>query len=119
MSRKIVVVWLIMTILVACNGQSTAIAPAVPTLVPSVIVKPVSSLTPNFQPTETLVPTNTPFPTPIATLDENLARQRVLELFQTNNSCKLPSWWGITPGKTTWDDALKILAPISRDIKPL
>jgi hypothetical protein len=26
----------------------------------------------------------------------------VLWLFETNNGCRLPCWWGITPGQTEW-----------------
>jgi hypothetical protein len=49
-------------------------------------------------------------------LETSLARQRVIELLETNNNCELPCWWGITPGKTKWDDASNILTPISLKI---
>jgi len=62
--------------------------------------------------------TLTPLSSPIPTLDTVSAQQHVTKLFETNNGCRLPCWWGITPGKTTWEDALKILAPVSLKIEP-
>ena len=31
------------------------------------------------------------------------------DILQNNNGCKLPCWWGITPGKTTWAEAKQFL----------
>jgi hypothetical protein len=28
-----------------------------------------------------------------------------MDLIATNGGCRLPCWWGITPGKTTWEEA--------------
>ena len=33
----------------------------------------------------------------------------VQELLENNGGCKLPCWWGFTPGKTTWVEARQIL----------
>jgi len=33
----------------------------------------------------------------------------VQDLLLTNRGCSLPCWWGITPGKTTWDEARQFL----------
>lgn len=33
----------------------------------------------------------------------------VLDLLQNNAGCKLPCWWGFTPGKTAWEDARRFL----------
>jgi len=37
----------------------------------------------------------------------------LVSLFETNGGCRFPCWWGITPGQTTWEQALEILGPIS------
>lgn len=37
----------------------------------------------------------------------------VQELLENNGGCKLPCWWGITPGKTTWAEARKFLESFS------
>lgn len=55
-------------------------------------------------------------PTEIPTLPFNEAREQSTELLQNNNNCKLPCWWGITPGQTTWQDAFLILAPLGGEI---
>jgi hypothetical protein len=60
-------------------------------------------------PTPTPEITNTPELTltaiPKATLIPEEARKLVQELLENNGGCKLPCWWGITPGKTTWAEA--------------
>jgi hypothetical protein len=38
---------------------------------------------------------------------------------QTNAGCRLPCWWGVEPGKTTWDDALEMLSPFASKILTL
>src|SRR5690242_550646 len=93
------------------------------TIIPGCAPTPSKSLeissSPVFTPvTATASETPSPFPSPIPTLDTASARQQVLKLFETNNGCHLPCWWGIIPGKTKWDDALNILAPISLKIEP-
>lgn len=58
-----------------------------------------------------LILTQEPIQIPTMVLAD--ARKRVQQLLETNNNCQLPCWWGITPGKTLWQDALEILAPVS------
>src|SRR5688572_27007039 len=53
------------------------------------------------------VPVNT------ATLQPTLMPQErenyVRESFSSSSNCKLPCWWGITPGETTWKDTEELL----------
>src|SRR5688572_13990138 len=51
---------------------------------------------------------------PTMTTDE--AKRLVRDLLENNAGCKLPCWWGITPGKTTWSEARQILEKASRHI---
>lgn len=54
------------------------------------------------------LPTQTPTvlsPTQQATLTITEQKNYVTELVKTSPLCKLPCWWGITPGKTTWQEA--------------
>lgn len=101
-------------LLVNCNSINNGknITPA-----PLLISQEVRITETTFAPTSTLA-IQTPFPSPISTLETAIARQQVFKLFETNNNCRLPCWWGIIPGKTNWDDALEILAPISLKIDP-
>lgn len=44
---------------------------------------------------------------PTLTADER--ELKVRELLKTNAGCKLPCWWSITPGKTAWTEAERLL----------
>lgn len=76
--------------------------------------------------TQTAQPTVTPslyFPptpaislTPLPRLGKSEARLLVEELLQTNGGCRLPCWWGITPGKTTWSEASQFLQSFALEV---
>jgi hypothetical protein len=73
-----------------------------------------------FLPTQapTIAIPSTPEPTPFViptagVLDPDSARQLVKYLLETNAGCKLPCWWGIKPGRTTWAQARQILEKTS------
>lgn len=34
-------------------------------------------------------------------------------MLEKNGGCELPCWWGITPGKTSWQDAAHFLGSFS------
>lgn len=38
------------------------------------------------------------------------------ELFRTNAGCRLPCWWGFTPGVIRWEDAKRFLTPFTHEI---
>jgi hypothetical protein len=69
---------------------------------------PVPTSTPTRLPTIQPTATETPFtiPTPVGT---NTLEQ-ILWLFETNNGCQLPCWWGIVPGQTEWETAEKLFS---------
>ena len=75
---------------------------------------PTMTETSTRTPTETLVlitteaPTNTWTPRPTLPPDE--AKAMALKMILTNGNCLFPCWMGITPGKTTWDEAYAFLA---------
>jgi hypothetical protein len=46
-------------------------------------------------------------------------RARVADLLEDNGGCQLPCWWGITPGKTTWEEANDILGGFNPPGKPM
>ncbi len=82
-----------------------------PSLVPSII--PSKTISISQKPTATLSPspklTIMPTWTPIPTLEPTVALSYLTDLLQNNKGCKLPCWWGITPGKTTWVEANQFL----------
>jgi hypothetical protein len=63
-------------------------------------------------------PTALPSPTSYPRLETEAARAQILGLLETNGGCKFPCWWGITPGKTRWQDAHAILSPLYHDSEP-
>jgi len=61
-------------------------------------------------PTHTTTLTSTmPFPPTLPTEEANI---RLHELLSNNGNCRLPCLWGITPGESTDQNALDILAPL-------
>jgi hypothetical protein len=86
------------------------------TVMPTQTPTPTKTITPTHWPSVTPRPTKTPTLTPtitwtpLPTLPPDKALARVLELLKTNGGCKLPCWWGITPGLTSRDEALAYLA---------
>jgi hypothetical protein len=42
----------------------------------------------------------------------------VLSLYENNGGCKLPCWWGIVPGESSWSRTRNFLASLSETISP-
>lgn len=76
----------------------------VPTILPATLIS-----TPTKTFTQTTTATLRP-PTPLPSLSPIDAQAKVLELLQTNAGCQLPCWWGITPGKSSWQTVQQFLA---------
>lgn len=51
--------------------------------------------------------------TPTTTSTSAEGQKLVQKLLENNGGCKLPCWWGITPGKTAWVEARQILEKVS------
>lgn len=94
-------------------ASSCARAPERAVSTPSRVIPliPTSSSTPR------LIPTDTPTPSPtlmaLPTLPVQEAGKRLLELLSSNSNCHLPCFWGITPGKSTYQQAQEVLLPLS------
>jgi len=81
------------------------IASCVPSEIPMVEeVTPTPTSTPSTTPTSSQI-----IFTPLPTLTSDKAKELVMELLKSNAGCKLPCWWGIIPGKTTWTEARRFL----------
>jgi hypothetical protein len=72
---------------------------------PTPQISPSATPLPSQNPTITLIPTWTPAP-PLA---RHEAYALVQDLLENNGGCRLPCWWGITPGETDWDTARHFL----------
>jgi hypothetical protein len=105
-----------LSMLAACTAPRpwSTIAPVEPTA-----ARESTPTLPHLPSTEHIDGSQTPGPsglnilTPVPTLSSEDAKTVVRELLETNGGCRLPCWWGLTPGRTTWEEALRFLAPIA------
>jgi len=114
--RFYVFLFMIITLTVtSCENTVTTQAPtkiATPTFIPI----PPSTYTPTSSPTPTTLPLTF---TPLPTLEPKEALAKVRELLKTNKGCKLPCFWGIIPGHTSWDEAKDFLETFSSQSETL
>jgi hypothetical protein len=54
----------------------------------------------------------TPSLTSFPALSHDEARTKIIALLQTNGGCRLPCWWGITPGETHLETVHAFLSPM-------
>jgi hypothetical protein len=45
--------------------------------------------------------------------------QQLTQTYETNGGCKLPCYWGITPGETSWDVASMFVSSIGALFGPV
>ncbi len=111
-----------MVLLTNCTAQppnvlntDDAAAQETNTITPT--IKPSQTVTqiPRHADTPTLVSTSTW--TPLPTLSEQQAREKINGLLETNNGCELPCWWGILPNETKWTEASHFLRPFIVDLE--
>ncbi len=53
---------------------------------------------------------------PLTPLPTEQVQAWIRKMMKDNGGCRLPCWWGITPGKTTWEDAKMFLSPYASRI---
>jgi hypothetical protein len=113
----------LMCLTVGCQRAATPTATAT--------VTRLATSTPSAPATHTPRSTRTPFPTPTATPQPSrtltpsmtwtplppVSESIVIELMADNGGCRLPCWWGITPGETTWSLARQSLERFSTVIQ--
>jgi hypothetical protein len=91
--------------------------------VPTVLWTPPPTWTPNPNVPPQRITPPTPLPgwpptwTPLPTYSFEQARYIVMDLYE-HNPCKLPCWWGITPGKTDWREAWQFLGRFAKNRPP-
>jgi hypothetical protein len=96
--------------LVGCTPASPTIQPTQGIQLPSPIILP-ATVTAVSTPTFTSTPQVTVSAVPA--LSEESARIHLLDLLKDNGGCHLPCLWGITPGKSNYQDARNILIPLN------
>ena len=98
-------------------------ATVTPTIIPttSVIATrtiPALTMTSTKKPTQThtITPTQPPTLTPLPTIPADEAQAYLRNLMLNNADCRLPCWWGITPGVTEWEEARQFLQSFASSI---
>jgi hypothetical protein len=105
---------LFVTVITGCTQSTESTITSSPTTpVLFVSASPTETMPPILTPTVTGTSTPAFTPTAVPTLPAEDARKRLLELLATNGDCRLPCLWGITPGKSTNQEARDILMPLS------
>ncbi len=119
------ILWLgclvLLLIITSCTQSKAEVTSPSPTLPASKLTTKVITPTPKLGPKVTVRPTFTA--TAVATLSLSDGRNRLLDLLSNNGGCQLPCLWGITPGKSTNQEAENLLIPLSSiseltDLKP-
>ena len=103
--KRISLLVLLMMFLSGCTQTENLPNTQEPTLTQRSTSIPTATLQPALQP----IASNTANPSLVPALSKDEATQRVAELFETNNGCNLPCFWGIVPGQTNLADAKTIL----------
>jgi hypothetical protein len=114
---------LICLVLAACLGRCCAPEPAptlpvseVPTGTPSPTAFPTAVPTPEVPTLTPIPPTRTPRPTAVPTMTADEEQALVLGLLRDNGGCRLPCWWGFTPGETRWQEAQSFFLSLGKEI---
>lgn len=61
-------------------------------------------------------PTRTPRPTPAPTMAPDEEYAFVSKMLRDNGGCRLPCWWGLMPGVTTWESTRTFFASLGKII---
>ncbi len=105
--KKITFSMILLLALVVVSGCGRSVPN--PGTLPSPTPTPLAS-TSTLAYTTTPNPTDTP--TSIPTLTTKQAGSQLLELLGRNGGCHLPCLWGITPGKSVYQEAFTVLTPL-------
>jgi hypothetical protein len=110
--KKILMIISLSFVLLGCkNWSGRSDLPVITLEENSALVDPERTSTPTATPQTTTVPIETTLftQTPIPTIGAAENAEVILQLLQNNAGCELPCWWGIIPGKTTWQGAEEYL----------
>lgn len=96
--------------------RTDAVASRTPSMIPTLSMTPASTHTVTVTPSPGAPASSSPIPSLLSPLPAEQAQRLAIALLDDNAGCQLPCWWGITPGQTSWQDALKFFSQFSIDI---
>lgn len=124
MKKKSAVLFLIMFLVLSgccpCDcAESTAEAVILPTTsIPASTSTFTAIPTRTIEPTNTIEPTiaftSTPIRVPVGTFSPQEARDRIIDLLTFNGDCRLPCFWGIAPGQSSYIRAVDTFSQFNR-----
>ena len=91
-------------------GTTTQTPISTTTLTRTFTVTPPPQITATKLPTREITLTKTPQPT----IESVEAEKIVQQYLRDNRGCRLPCWWGISPGSTTREEVREFLEPIGK-----
>lgn len=112
MFKRLTVFLTCLGLLVACFPSPANLTGLQPTTSPKVAIS--STMTPSVN----LPATETSAPPPTELTPDPTQQAEVLDLFQHNDSCRLPCWWGMQPGQTRWADVQNFVESLNGDLVP-
>ncbi len=118
------------TVVLATDELARGCVETKQTILPTITSTLTATRTPGLKTEEVLYKTSTPTITPVrtSTVPVRLTptiqptytheeRKMVLrDLYKNNGGCKLPCWWGFTPGITSWAEASGLLGKLATRI---
>jgi len=118
--------FIIAALLVGCANSAPVSTPTIlpsPTFTRTPAPTATARITPGISSTKipTLTPEPTPVPTATPTPAPTLQPEEAKEVFGQwmlgEPDCLLPCWAGIVPGETTWDEAIRLVSPVTEIAK--
>jgi hypothetical protein len=111
---------ILVILLSSCSAATPAVHNEAMAADGEVVLTAKTPIPPTQTPTATSTPTQTatPKPSPTATWTFSELSTYLLDLYENNAGCRLPCWWGIEPGETTWESAQEVLAPAILEVNP-
>ncbi|MBN1429001.1 MAG: hypothetical protein JXB07_11495 [Anaerolineae bacterium] len=119
-SRLTSVVCVTLVLLAACSGHPGDQRSPSPSPAPSRAYTPIMTHTSplpsaTHRPSPTATPT-TATSTPLPTLADEEREGLLQQLIRENQGCRLPCWWGFTPGETTWETVQDFTLMLGMDV---
>lgn len=102
--------WIFLVLVFVLAACSETVPTALPTKVETPTIPTIAKILPSQTLTSTATITPTPSKTPLNTLEPNEAEEAIRKLLQEPVDCAAPCFWGITPGKTTLEEAGEIFS---------
>jgi len=118
--RSLYILLVVAVMIFGCESGHATPGAAPDTQTPAVFAAPVETRIPTSSITSvplTATPSQTPTPTPPATLKPEQAEEIIRTLMREPVGCLAPCFWDIIPGQTTLDEAINVFAHLGLQVQ--